>query len=462
MSLGRLIVIDDEKNITFVIKAMLERAGFEALVFNDSRLALEAIDSEAAVGGLDTVITDLYMPLVGGMEVLAHCRKNFPQLPVVMITAFGTVEAAVTALKQGAFDFITKPFDQTDLLNVVQKAVQTSRQREFEPSTLGTNTATRVSALQGESAAVAELKRTISKVAPSSSSVLISGEIGTEKELVANEIHLSSPRKNGPLIRVNCSAVPSALMDGELFGYERGAFSGAVASKPGRFELAHEGTLLLEDISELPSDVQAKLVKVLQEKKVERSGGLNSIPVDVRVVATSARDLQASVKSGEFREDLYYQLATLPVRVPPLRERLEDLPILVSRFIDQFNHKLGKTISGMNVDCIPVLQKFGWPGNLRQLENVIERTILMTESENLQIRDLPEELTELVHNSDLGWDESTKSFKEIVRHRTQNLERELIEKALSETSGNVTRAAERLGLSRKGLQLKLKELGVKR
>lgn len=301
---GRILVVDDEKNITFVIQAMLERAGFEAVVFNDSAEALEAMSSE----DMDVVITDLYMPGPGGMEILEYCKKNHPQIPVVVITAYGTVESAVGALKNGAFDFITKPFDQTELLNVVQKAVATHNQRQKEPivfanfprhttpsgSHLGS-----ISSIIGSSAPMQEVFKLISKIAGSPSTVLVWGESGTGKELVAYEIHRNSPRAEKPFIKINCAAIPANLIESELFGFEKGAFTGAVASKPGRFELAHEGTLFLDEVGEMPLEMQVKLLRVLQEQEFERVGGINTIKVDVRIIAATNKDLQEEVKTSD-------------------------------------------------------------------------------------------------------------------------------------------------------------------
>lgn len=463
---GRVLVIDDEKNITFVIHAMLERAGFEALVFNDSSEAMAAIDEEEDI---DLVVTDLYMPGPGGMEILEYCQKNFPHLPVVIITAYGTVESAVSALKRGAFDFITKPFDQTELLNVVQKAVATYRQRLKEPVILVGNPNTNssevshsnISTIIGNSSSIQEVFKVIAKIAQSPSTVLVWGESGTGKELVAYEIHRHSKRANKPFVKINCAAIPSTLIESELFGYERGAFTGAVGSKPGRFELAHEGTLFLDEVAEMPLEMQVKLLRVLQEQEFERVGGVNTIKVDVRIITATNKDLEAEVKAGKFREDLFYRLNVVPIHLPPLRERREDIDALVRYFLMQFNEKLKKGVTGLTPETLQALRSYAWPGNIRQLENVLERMILMCDGSVLTNADLPDEIEAVaVGKRENG--EEPASLKQIVRKQTQSLERDLIEKALEETGGNVTRAAEKLGLSRKGLQLKIKELGLKR
>lgn len=458
----RILVVDDEKNITFVVQAMLEKAGYLAIAFNDSAQALEALENEE----VSVVITDLYMPGPGGMEILQYCKVHRNQLPVVMMTAYGTVESAVSALKLGAFDYITKPFEQVDLLNVIAKAVQTFEERQKEPvwiTQVNPLPTTFISSMVGASSQMQEVIRVINKIAQSSATVLILGESGTGKELVAYDIHRNSSRQAKPFVKINCAAIPATLIESELFGYERGAFTGAVTSKPGRFELAHEGTLFLDEVGEMPFEMQAKLLRALQEQEFERVGGVQTIRVDVRIVAATNKDLEAEVKAGRFREDLYYRLNVVPIKLPALRDRKEDLKELVSLFINQFNKKLKKSIQGIDPKCLEILKEFSWPGNIRQLENVLERMVLMSEGEILNVGDLPEEMQGLIKNvQDSGESEQEMGFKEIVRKQTQTVERDLIEKALEETGGNVTHAAEKLGLSRKGLQIKMKELGFKR
>lgn len=465
---GRVLVVDDEKNMGLVIAAMLDRAGFEVMCFHEPKEALDLIENEE----LDAIITDLYMPGLSGMEVLAHAKRFQPQVPLVMITAFGTVESAVSALKNGAFDFITKPFDQSELLSVIEKACLTSRERQKEPAPR-TDSSHEAKALfndefsfTGRSLKVMELRRTIEKIAPTDSTVLIEGESGTGKELVAQEIHNRSHRAGRALIKVNCAVIPAPLIESEFFGYERGAFTGAVASKPGRFELADEGTLFLDEVGELSLEMQAKLLRAIQEQEFERVGGLSTIRVNVRLIAGTDRNLSQEVKAGRFREDLLYRLNVVPMVLPPLRERQEDIPSLVAEFIERFNKKFGKKIRSVAPDGMFALEHYRWPGNIRQLENVLERMVLMTEGSVLNVRDLPEEIAAEVFAASGGRSPGeagiVPGFKETVRRQTQATERNLIEKALEESNGNVTRTAEKLGLSRKGLQLKIKELGIRR
>jgi two-component system response regulator AtoC len=463
---ARVLVVDDEKNITTVIQAMLQKAGFDPLVFNDSGEAVEALETPetAEAGEIQAIITDLYMPGPSGMEILKHCQKFHPEIPVVIITAYGTVEAAVSALKQGAFDFITKPFDQTELLNVVNKAVSTYQERLKEPKEMVREqiSSPAISSIIGASPQMQEIFKIIQKIAPSPSTVLISGESGTGKELVAFEIHRNSDRVDKPFIKINCAAIPSTLIESELFGHEKGAFTGAVSSKPGRFELSHTGTLFLDEVAEMPLEMQVKLLRVLQEQEFERVGGVTSIKVDVRIITATNKDLETEVRAGRFREDLFYRLNVVPITLPALRDRKEDIDLLVKYFITQFNEKLKKQITSVAPEALNILRNYSWPGNIRQLENSLERMILMADGNELRARDISEEISGISPTLNGDSEEEPSSLKEIVKKQTQSLERDLIERALEETGSNVTRAAEKLGLSRKGLQLKMKELGIKR
>jgi two-component system response regulator AtoC len=465
---GRILVVDDEKNMGLVIHAMLERAGFEVLGFQDSDQALEAIESE----DLDVIVTDLYMPGAGGMEILAHAKKHQPRVPVVMITAFGTVESAVSALKSGAFDFITKPFEQGELLAVVEKASRTHTERQKEPEgALSEGSFARredgegseFPLLMGSSAKAEELRRKVDRAVSVDSCVLIEGESGTGKELVAQAIHARSARAGKPLIKINCAVVPGDVLESELFGHEKGAFNGAVSSRPGRFELAHEGTLFLDEVLELPLEAQAKLLRALNEGEFERVGGLATIRADVRVIAACDPGMKEAVRKGRLLEELYYRLSVVAIDLPPLRERREDIAELANRLIERFSIKFGKPVARADERLFSSLRNYRWPGNIRQLESVIERMVLMADGESLDPADLPEEIASEIGEGarSLPSDESLP-FKERIRRQTQAMERELIEKALNEEGWNVTRTAESLGLSRKGLQLKMKELGIHR
>ncbi|MBU6375832.1 MAG: sigma-54 dependent transcriptional regulator [Bdellovibrionales bacterium] len=460
---GRLLVVDDERNLTLVLEAMLSRAGFEVLVFNDPEKALETLETEP----LDAVLTDLAMPGVDGLKIIDFCREYRPELPVILMTAFGTMDSAVSALRHGAADFISKPFDQEELLAAIRKAVASSREQAREPRIVEQKAGlSKISegeslgALVGNSESMQEVLRLLTKVSTGDSTILLTGESGTGKELVARRIHLQSERSQGPFIRLNCAAIPKNLIESELFGHEQGAFTGAVTSKPGRFELADHGTLFLDEVAEIPMDVQAKLLRVLQEKTFERLGGVKLIRSNFRIIAATHRNLEAQVASGQFRDDLFYRLSVVPIHLPTLRERVSDIEPLVRYFLRQACIRVNRIVTSISEPALEVLKGYSWPGNIRQLENVIERMVVMCDGMTLDLQDLPEDIFKI---RDTAIQESHRmSFKEKVRLQTQEVERRLIEEELQRNSGNVTRTAEALGLSRKGLQLKMKELGLRK
>ncbi|HEX9291998.1 MAG TPA: sigma-54 dependent transcriptional regulator, partial [Anaeromyxobacteraceae bacterium] len=445
--------------------AMLAREGYEVTTAADGEQALAVLHKTP----VHVVVTDLVMPRLGGMELLGRVAADFPDVPVIVITAHGTVDSAVQALKAGAFDYITKPFEQEELKKVIAKA---TRAHEIERQNVhGPTAAGEKPPLVGESAAIRQTYEIVAKVAESPSTVLITGESGTGKELIARELHRGSSRRDKPLIKVNCAAIPKDLVESELFGYEKGAFTGAVGSKPGRFELADGGTLFLDEIGEVPVEMQVKLLRALQESEFERVGGIKTIHVDVRLITATNRDLKALIADGRFREDLYYRLAVVPISLPPLRDRKEDIPLLVTHFIGKYNQRLGKRVDRVDDDAMQMLLSYGWPGNIRELENLMERSVLFAEGPVILGSSLPDALRERVAGptvpiaaiGPLGAiaAPSGASMKEIVRQAQAELEKELISRALGETAGNVTRAAKRLQISRKSLQVKMKELGLR-
>jgi len=450
----RVLVADDELNMRRVLEAMLRREGYEVITAANG---VEALGGMSA--GVHTVITDLKMPVLDGMALLKRLSAEYPDVPVVMITAHGSVENAVEAVKLGAFDYLEKPFEQEQIRQVVAKAMNTytlARRdaRPEEPSVRGRFR------LVGQAPAIRQIYGVVEKVASTPSTVLITGESGTGKELIARALHENSARHAGPFIKINCAAIPKTLMESELFGYEKGAFTGAVGAKPGRFELAHGGTLFLDEIGEIPVEMQVKLLRVLQESEFERVGGIKTIKVDVRLVTATNRDLVQDISAGSFREDLYYRLNVVPIHIPPLRERREDIPLLVEHFLAKFNDRLKKQIDSVSADAISRLVSYHWPGNIRELENLMERTMLFCERSEIQVSDLPPEIGGLPPMSAAG-SPNAASLKEAVRAETERVERELIQKALDETGGNVTQAARKLKISRKSLQTKMKELGLR-
>lgn len=467
MSAPTILVVDDEANLRKVLAATLKREGYEVVQAGDGEEALGIFDR----GGIDLVISDLVMPKVGGFEVLRHVLERAPDVPVILITAHGTVDSAVTAIKTGAFDYVTKPFEQTELKQVVAKAVRT---RDLGRTGLVTG-ASEERRIIGESPAIQEIYRIVEKVADTPSTILLTGESGTGKELVARALHEGSSRRSKPLIKINCAAIPRDLMESELFGYERGAFTGAVTSKPGRFELADGGTLFLDEIGEIPIEMQVKLLRALQESEFERVGGVKTIQVDVRLIVATNRDLQEEVEAGRFREDLYYRLAVVPISLPPLRDRRSDIPLLAEHFLEKYNKRLNKRIEGLAPDAMALLCGWSYPGNIRELENLMERMVLFADGPLIQVDDLPENLRRGVPTPAAGapaepsaaqqapalQELPAASMKEIVRGAAAALERDLIVRALEETGGNVTQAARRLQISRKSLQNKMKEFGLR-
>jgi nitrogen regulation protein NR(I) len=456
---SRVLVVDDEANLRKVLAAMLRKEGYEVAIAENGEVAL----AEFEKNGADVVITDMVMPKVGGLDLLKAVHASRSDVPVIIITAHGTVDSAVEAIKLGAFDYITKPFEQAELQAVVAKAARTQEANQGHVPPEGK---ARTSII-GESSQVQELFKVIDKVADSPSTVLITGESGTGKELVATALHDGSSRKDKPLIKINCAAIPKDLMESELFGYERGAFTGAVTSKPGRFELADTGTIFLDEIGEVPIEMQVKLLRVLQESEFERVGGIKTTRVDVRLIAATNRDLLAEVEAGRFRKDLYYRLNVVPIHLPPLRERRADVPALVRHFIEKYNKRLNKKIEGIADEALTMLQGYPWPGNIRELENLMERVILFADGPRIEAHDLPEP----VRGGVVGGASSTPEspplevgetpLKEILKVKQAEIEKAFIVQALGKTDGNVTRAARLLGISRKSLQTKMKEFGLR-
>ncbi|MES2643240.1 MAG: sigma-54 dependent transcriptional regulator [Myxococcota bacterium] len=460
---SRILVVDDEPSIRKVLQAHLARDGYSVESAADGAEAIGRLSGEP----FDLVITDLKMPGVGGLELLAHVRQNHPGLPLIVITAHGTVDSAVEALKLGAFDYITKPFDLAELRTAVDKALRVERASrrsvQEDPTWRAPLSSPGRFDLIGVTTSMQRVYALVDKVADSPTTVLLVGESGTGKELAARALHAQSGRKDKPFVSVNCGAIPENLFESELFGYERGAFTGAVTSKPGRFELADGGTLLLDEVGELPRDMQVKLLRALQERKVERVGGVRPTAVDVRVIAATNVDLAAAVAAGRFREDLYYRLNVIQIRLPPLRDRREDIPLLVEHFLARFNERLGKHVVGVDAGGMAALMAWGWPGNIRELENVVERGVLLSDADVLGVDAFPglEPIPEGPAGADQGPDADGLGLKELVRVHTAKLERALILRSLEAEGGNVTRAARRLEISRKSLQLKMKEYGLR-
>ena len=456
ISRKKILVVDDEVNMRLVLKAMLTKEGYEVETAADGLEALALLKRH----DVTACVTDLRMPRLDGMGLLNRMAEEYPAVPVILITAHGTVATAVDALKKGAFDYITKPFDQEELKRVIGKAVKTrvlgDEEVQLPPTEIDR------SEIVGAGAQMAKIFEVIRKVAPSTTTVLITGETGTGKELVANAIHAGSPRRHNPFIKINCSAIAENLIESELFGYEKGAFTGAVSSKPGRFELAHKGTLFLDEIGDLPREMQVKLLRVIQDQEFERVGGIQTIKVDVRLVTATNRNLHQEVREGRFREDLFYRLNVMPIHVPPLRERKEDIPALLDYFIGKFNRKLGRRIAGADPEVVDLLMDHDWPGNIRELENLAERLVLMARGETIVMGDVPAELIEAVEaRTQAGTPDEKRSIKELIREKTEDIEKQMIIRVLEECEGNISKAARQLGLSRRGLHLKLAKYSLR-
>lgn len=444
-----ILVVDDDPKIRTVLKDILRKEGFNVVSAPNVDTALPLIDQY----DLDLIITDLKMPGKSGMDLLISVREKKPALPVIMITAFGNVEAAVTAMKKGAYDFITKPFDEHELLNVIEKAISESELNQELISTYFEKEP-HFSQIIGQTPKIQEVLQTIKKIAPTDSTVLVTGETGVGKELVAREIHSRSQRREYPFVKVNCAAIPETLLESELFGYEKGAFTGAVANKPGRFELAHKGTIFLDEIGEMPLHLQAKLLGVIQDKSFERVGGVKTIRVDIRIIAATNQDLHSAIQAGRFRSDLFYRLNVVPIYIPPLRERKEDLILLVDYFLKKFSTKYKKRVEGVSAEMMASFSQYHWPGNIRELENVLERMVLMSESDTLTLTELPAEIRGTTQTVEAP---TLKEKVETISHLT---EKQMIIEALNKMGQNRTRAARLLGISRRTLQNKIKEYGL--
>ncbi len=452
----QILIADDEPNLRRVLGAQLVRDGHDVHLVADGGEALGVLRDNH----IDLLICDLKMPVLDGMGLMRQALANHPHLPVIMITAHGTVDNAVEALKIGAFDYITKPFDQGELRLIVRKALRTQDLSAKDATSAHAGDNCRYGII-GQSTAIGEVYSVIERVADSPTTVLVTGESGTGKELVARALHESSTRKDRPFIKVNCAAIPRELIESEFFGHERGAFTGAVASKPGRFELASGGTLFLDEIGSIPLETQVKLLRALQEAEFERVGGVRTLKVDVRLVAATNTDLKRQIEEGTFRDDLFYRLNVVGVRLPALRERVGDIPLLVDHFIEKYNQRLGKRLQGMSSDALSLLTAYGWPGNVRELENVMERAVLFADGDRITAEHLPGELLNLRVPNAEAINEAEVGLKEQVRAAVSQLERQLIHRALEQMNGNVTHTARMLKLSRKGLQLKMKELGLR-
>jgi len=451
-----ILVIEDKESMAQMLSQALQSEGHQVIVGRDGREGLEKFKESK----VDLVVSDLRLPHKSGLEVLEVVKEHNPLVPVILMTAYGTIETAVKAVKEGAYDFITKPFDPDHLIHLINKALEKQRlitenlilREEFAKHL-------KLPKIIGKSPKMMEVVGKVQKVAVSQTTVLLLGESGTGKELFARAVHYLSPRKEGPFVAINCAAIPRDLLESELFGHERGAFTGAVARKMGKFELANQGTIFLDEIGDMDLALQAKLLRVLEGEEFMRVGGTVKIKVDVRLIAATNKDLQAAINQKLFREDLYYRLAVFPITIPPLRERAEDIPALVEHFVGYYCQELKKEPKAVAPASMEILIKHPWTGNVRELQNCIERAIILSDGQVL----LPEHLglrAKATTEPGLAELETEGSLQEVSHAATQFAESRMIRKVLKETGGNKSRAAEILKVSYKTLLTKIKDYGI--
>jgi two-component system response regulator AtoC len=449
----RILVVDDEENIRLVLRTLLKKHGYEVEIADSGEGALQALDSFDP----DVILTDVRMPRMGGLDLLATLKAKQHPATVIVMSAYGNVDLAIEAMKAGAYDYVGKPFKPDEIVLVLRKAEerealrrenralreQVSRDNQFE-------------SILAKSKEMVEIFRTITKIADFKTTVLVTGESGTGKELVARAIHTRSQRKSGPFVAINCGAIPENLLESELFGHRKGAFTDATSDRRGLFEEASSGTLFLDEVGELPQNLQVKLLRVLQEEHIRRLGDTRDVKVDVRIIAATHRDLTADVKANRFREDLFYRIHVLTIHIPPLRDRREDVGLLIDHFVARNNTRLGTNIRGVSSEARKLLLEYAWPGNVRELENTIERAMVLGESDLLEVTDLPERIREALDPVHVHLASGELSIKKT----SAAIEEILIRRALQKTKGNRTRAADLLEISHRALLYKIKDYKI--
>jgi DNA-binding NtrC family response regulator len=460
---ARILIVDDEKDLCDILFRMLKRNGFRPIVANDGQKALEMIQ----LGMPEIVLLDVMMPGMDGMEVLRRAKKLNPRLPVMMFTAYGGIDGAVQAIKEGADDYLSKPVDHSELVDKLKRVL--SNRLPVKPQTEAPDrsrhaTIAKLHEMMGPSDAISQIIAEIALVAPSNFSVVIQGETGTGKELVAGALHQASLRANAPLIPVDCGAIPETLFESELFGYEKGAFTGAIGEKPGKFELAQGGTLFLDEIRNMPLGSQIKILRAIQEKNFFRIGGRKPVSVDVRLLVATNQELNAAVRSGTFSRDLFYRLSEFTIFIPPLRDRRQDIEHLANRFLQATNSELSKQVLGFTEPALQLLLNNNWPGNVRQLRSAVRSAVLRAgdfiKPEHLILEDSPAaEQTRPSEISDSTSDGT--SLKELVRRKTVEVERQALTEALKRTGGNKAKAARLLQIDYTTMHAKLKQYGIK-
>jgi two-component system response regulator AtoC len=449
---GLVLVVDDEMSVQEALRDILEDSGYRVACASGGEEGLGKIESLNP----DAVLLDIRMPGMDGIQMLGALNQKGINVPVILITAYGSTQTTIEAMKLGAFDYLMKPLKVKEILESLQKAVEIKKLMDRSGGQRGDGEEIDAYTMIGLSDTMQGVYKTIGRVANTAATVLIRGESGTGKELVARAIHRNSVRHDRPFVKINCASIPENLLESELFGYEKGAFTGAAATKPGKFELAAKGTLFLDEIGEMSLNTQAKLLRVLQEKEFERVGGTETIRVDVRIISATNKNLEQSIEDGTFREDLFYRLNVVEIVMPPLRDRKEDLPDLIKHIIKYCNREYKKTINGFSGDAMSLLKSYDWPGNIRELKNLCERAVLMSNGPVLSVEDLPINLQK--KSGRAGWlnDIPGGSLKEIVAE----VEREVILRALEENNWNRSAVAQSLKMNRSTLYAKMKELGI--
>jgi DNA-binding NtrC family response regulator len=447
---SRILVVDDELNIRGALVTLLEKKQYQVRGAGTAEEALELLETATA----DLVLTDLKMPGMGGMELLRHLKQKWPDTEVLVMTAFGSIDTAVEAMRCGAYDYITKPIDRERFALMVEKALE-RHALAFENKQLKDRleTRTRFEQMIGESEPMQRLYSLVDMVAESDVTVLLTGESGTGKELVARAIHHKSRRADGPFVTLNCGALPETLFESELFGYEKGAFTGATTNKMGRFELADGGTLLLDEVGELSLKSQVDFLRVLETKEFRRLGGIKVVKVDTRIIAATNRNLKEAVKEGDFREDLYYRLNVIPIHLPPLRERGDDIPLLVDQFLREFSAQHHRKLKELSRQAVQLLRLYAWPGNIRQLRNLIERLVVTVKDPLIEPVHFPEEIQ--------ASREDARTMVVSLGLPLKDIEREAIRRTLTEVTNHRDKAAKLLGISLRALQYKIKEYGIR-
>ncbi len=453
MEKARILIAEDEQPQRDLLEGFLKKEGFSVEALANGREALQ----ELAANFFDVALIDYKMPELDGLRTLQEIRKLYPDLPVVMMTAYGTVETAVASMKEGALDYLTKPIDLDELLLMLQKVIERSNLiRENKELKAQLQERYAFTHIVYGSPKLEEVMGLVARVASSQATILIRGESGTGKELIANAIHYASPRSEKPWVKVSCAAIPETLLESELFGHEKGAFTGAIQKRLGRFEEADGGSIFLDEIGDLSPSTQVKLLRILQDKEFQRLGSNTSLKTDVRVITATHRNLEEAIQRGLFREDLYYRLNVISITLPPLRERREDIPLLIDHFLKKYSEKNQKSISNISKEATALLLRYDYPGNVRELENLVERAVVLCRGEIITTQDLPFHLQE--GKSEGMW--QTSKTPKGLPESLEEIERDLIMKALHDHQGIQTRAAESLGISERVLRYKIKKHGI--